>query len=73
MILLVLQWWYLFTSCQWHDALFRLEFESQRTQLYAQLEYEQNQLEEQKKKLHKMEETIDKEERTVAEYRRVVI
>ncbi|XP_073327965.1 structural maintenance of chromosomes protein 1B [Pagrus major] len=48
----------------------RLEFESRCTQLYAQLEYEQNQLEQQKKKLHKMEETIDKEERTVAEHRR---
>ncbi|CDQ88336.1 unnamed protein product, partial [Oncorhynchus mykiss] len=36
----------------------RLEFESQRTCLKAQLEYEQGQLEQQRKKMKKLEETI---------------
>uniref|UniRef100_A0A8C7LVQ5 Structural maintenance of chromosomes protein n=1 Tax=Oncorhynchus kisutch TaxID=8019 RepID=A0A8C7LVQ5_ONCKI len=40
----------------------RLEFESQRTCLKAQLEYEQGQLEQQRKKMKKLEETIAKEQ-----------
>ncbi|KAM4619154.1 structural maintenance of chromosomes protein 1B [Polymixia lowei] len=45
----------------------RLEFETQRGRLSAQLEYEQDQMEQQKKKLHGLEETIAKEDSTVAE------
>ncbi|KAM3610055.1 uncharacterized protein V6R79_024523 [Siganus canaliculatus] len=44
----------------------QLEFENQRTQLNAQLEYEQNRLKQQKMKLGKMEESIDEEERLAA-------
>ncbi|CAB1322747.1 unnamed protein product [Coregonus sp. 'balchen'] len=40
----------------------RLEFESQRTCLKAQLEYEQGQLEQQRNKMKKLEETIAKEQ-----------
>uniref|UniRef100_A0A4W5RPC8 Structural maintenance of chromosomes 1B n=1 Tax=Hucho hucho TaxID=62062 RepID=A0A4W5RPC8_9TELE len=45
----------------------RLEFESQRTCLKAQLEYEQGQLEQQRKKMKKLEETIAKEQSRVEE------
>uniref|UniRef100_A0A8C7LIW0 Structural maintenance of chromosomes protein n=1 Tax=Oncorhynchus kisutch TaxID=8019 RepID=A0A8C7LIW0_ONCKI len=45
----------------------RLEFESQRTCLKAQLEYEQGQLEQQRKKMKKLEETIAKEQCRVEE------
>lgn len=45
----------------------RLEFESQRTCLKAQLEYEQGQLEQQRKKMKKLEETIALEQCRVEE------
>ncbi|XP_052322255.1 structural maintenance of chromosomes protein 1B isoform X2 [Oncorhynchus keta] len=45
----------------------RLEFESQRTCLKAQLEYEQGQLEQQRKKMKKLEETIAMEQCRVEE------
>uniref|UniRef100_A0A8C7LVV2 Structural maintenance of chromosomes protein n=1 Tax=Oncorhynchus mykiss TaxID=8022 RepID=A0A8C7LVV2_ONCMY len=45
----------------------RLEFESQRTCLKAQLEYEQGQLEQQRKKMKKIEETIALEQCRVEE------
>ncbi|KAG5283023.1 hypothetical protein AALO_G00037410 [Alosa alosa] len=43
----------------------RLQFESQRTRLNAQLEYEQGQLQQLNKKLRKLQDTIDKEEETI--------
>lgn len=51
----------------------RLEFETHRTRLNAQLEYEQKQLDQQKKKIRKMEENIEKMETTVAEQKQVRI
>uniref|UniRef100_UPI0037E7EC47 structural maintenance of chromosomes protein 1B n=1 Tax=Semicossyphus pulcher TaxID=241346 RepID=UPI0037E7EC47 len=48
----------------------RLEFESQCTRLYAQLEYEQEQLNQQKKKLLKMEEALDQERKIIAGQRK---
>ncbi|MED6273532.1 hypothetical protein CHARACLAT_007402 [Characodon lateralis] len=43
----------------------RLEFESQRARLNAQLEYEEDQLAQERKKLCKMHDTISKEERAI--------
>lgn len=51
----------------------RLEFETHRTRLNTQLEYEQKQLDQQKKKLRKMEENIEKIEAMVAEQKQVFI
>lgn len=51
----------------------RLEFETQRTRLSAQREYEQKQLDQQKKKLGKMEETLRRIEALVAEQKQVCI
>ncbi|XP_034443413.1 structural maintenance of chromosomes protein 1B isoform X1 [Hippoglossus hippoglossus] len=48
----------------------RLEFETQRTRLNAQLEYEQDQLKQQMEKLRKMEATINKEKRSMAEQKK---
>lgn len=52
-------------------SLYRLEFESHRTRLNAQLEYEQKQLDQQKIKLSKMEETTKKMEAMMAEHKEV--
>lgn len=54
-------------------CLCRLEFETHRTRLNAQLEYEQKQLEQRKNKLRKMEETIKTVEAMVAEQKQVFI
>ncbi|MED6261553.1 hypothetical protein ATANTOWER_006710, partial [Ataeniobius toweri] len=43
----------------------RLEFESQRARLNAQLEYEEDQLAQERKKLCKMQDTISKEEQAI--------
>uniref|UniRef100_A0A667YJS6 Structural maintenance of chromosomes protein n=1 Tax=Myripristis murdjan TaxID=586833 RepID=A0A667YJS6_9TELE len=51
----------------------RLEYESHRTRLCTQLEYEQEQLEQQKQKLQKLKDTITKVENTVAEQKKVNI
>uniref|UniRef100_A0A667Y169 Structural maintenance of chromosomes protein n=1 Tax=Myripristis murdjan TaxID=586833 RepID=A0A667Y169_9TELE len=48
----------------------RLEYESHRTRLCTQLEYEQEQLEQQKQKLQKLKDTITKVENTVAEQKK---
>lgn len=55
------------------DCVCRLEFETQRTRLSAQLEYEQKQADQQKKKLGKMEESIERIEAMMAEEKRVFI
>ena len=54
-------------------CLHRLEFETHRTRLNAQLEYEQKQLDQQKKNIHKMEETTKKIEAMMAEQKQVFI
>lgn len=54
-------------------CLCRLEFESHRTRLKAQLEYEQKQLDQQKIKLSKMEETTKKTETMMAEHKEVFV
>ncbi|XP_017285706.1 structural maintenance of chromosomes protein 1B [Kryptolebias marmoratus] len=48
----------------------RLEFESQRARLNAQIDFEENQLEQDRKKLRKMEDTISMEEKTMAELKK---
>ncbi|XP_038164961.1 structural maintenance of chromosomes protein 1B [Cyprinodon tularosa] len=45
----------------------RLEFESQRDRLKAQLEYNKEHLVQEKKKLHSMEDKVSKEEQAIAE------
>lgn len=54
-------------------SLCRLEFESHRTRLNAQLEYEQKQLDQQKTKLSKMEETTKRTEAMMAEHKEVFV
>lgn len=54
-------------------SLCRLEFETHRTRLNAQVEYEQKQLGQQKKKLSEMETTIKKIEAMMAEQKEVFI
>lgn len=54
-------------------SLCRLEFESHRTRLNAQLEYQQKQLDQQKIKLSKMEESIKKMEAMMAEHKEVLV
>uniref|UniRef100_A0A6Q2YEA5 Structural maintenance of chromosomes protein n=1 Tax=Esox lucius TaxID=8010 RepID=A0A6Q2YEA5_ESOLU len=48
----------------------RLEFESQRTRLNAQVEYEHDQLEQQRKKTSKLQETMAKEQGRVEEQKK---
>lgn len=56
-----------------HVCSFSLEFESQRTCLKTQLEYEESQLNQQKKKLRKVEETIEQTRRALVEQKKVVV
>lgn len=52
---------------------FRLEFQSQRARLGAQLEYEQEQIEQQKKQLNKMENAMNEEKGIVAVQKKVTL
>ncbi|XP_069048117.1 structural maintenance of chromosomes protein 1B isoform X2 [Lepisosteus oculatus] len=49
----------------------RLQFETQKTRLGTQLDYELEQLQKQRKKIQELEETIDQEERRIAEQKKV--
>uniref|UniRef100_A0AAY4CCY7 Structural maintenance of chromosomes protein n=1 Tax=Denticeps clupeoides TaxID=299321 RepID=A0AAY4CCY7_9TELE len=50
-----------------------LQFESQRTRLRTQLEYEQGQLEQQGKKLKNMEDSISKEDEVIIKFKEVKV